>query len=156
MRSFPEYPVVAVGAVVFQEDSVLLVKRAQEPLQGEWSLPGGTVELGESLEAAVARETAEETGLTVDVGPVVAVLDRVEVQPGGRVEFHYVIVDYLCRLRTGTLVKGDDADDVCFAAIRELDEFRLTDNARQVIERAARMQDTPGPAPSAEGPHPWS
>ena len=95
-RSYPARPVVGVGAVVFDADRVLLVKRAHEPLKGEWSLPGGAVELGETLEAAVAREVLEETGLAVDVGPVVEVLDRVQHAADGRVEYHYVIVDYLC------------------------------------------------------------
>lgn len=117
------------------------MKRAHPPLKGEWSLPGGVVELGERLEAAVARETVEETGLAVDVGPVVAVFDRVEMRHDGRVEFHYVIIDYLCSARGGTLVRGSDAEDVCFAPVRELDAFRLTDQARQVIARAGQVQE---------------
>jgi len=137
----PDHPVVGVGAVVFRDDTVLLVKRAHAPLEGEWSLPGGAVELGESLETAVAREIAEETGLTVDVGPVVAVLDRVEVLRDGRVEFHHVIIDYLCLVRGGALARGSDAADACFAALEGLDAFRLTGKTRQVIARAAQMQE---------------
>lgn len=141
MRSRPDHPVVGVGAVVFQDDAVLLVKRAHAPLMGEWSLPGGVVELGESLEAAVAREIAEETGLAVGVGPVVAVFDRVTVLRDGGVEFHYVIIDYLCVVRGGTLARGSDAEDACFAALEELDAFKLTDKTRQVIELAVQMQE---------------
>src|SRR5439155_11424714 len=89
-------PIVGVGAVIFDGDRVLLIKRGHEPLKGEWSLPGGRVELGETLGQAVAREVLEETGLVVDVGPVVEVLDRVHRTPDGRVEHHFVIIDYLC------------------------------------------------------------
>src|SRR6185503_14872857 len=113
VRTFPDRPIVGVGAVVLDgEGRVLLVKRAHEPLKGEWSLPGGGVEIGETLEAALAREILEETGLTVAVGPVVEVLDRVEHAPDGRVEYHFVIIDYVCRALSGTLVCGSDADGV--------------------------------------------
>ena len=91
----PSGPIVGVGAVILDGDRVLLVKRGHEPLKGEWSLPGGAVEIGETLDAAVAREVLEETGLDVDVGPVVEVLDRIQRDADGRVEYHYVIVDYL-------------------------------------------------------------
>src|SRR5438552_13789207 len=103
MREYPVRPIVGVGAVVLDGDRVLLVKRAHEPLKGEWSLPGGAVEVGETLEAAVAREVREETCLEVEVGPLVEVVNRIVRDPGGRVEYHFVIVDYLCRPIGGTL-----------------------------------------------------
>ncbi len=135
-RTYPTRPVVGVGAVVFDADRVLLVKRANEPLKGEWSLPGGAVELGETLEAAVAREVFEETGLAVDVGPVVEVLDRVQHGADGRIEYHYVIVDYLCRARSDGLARGSDADDARWIALSELPACRLTDKATSVIRKA--------------------
>ena len=101
-RSFPARPIVGVGAVVVDDGRVLLVKRAQAPLKGEWSLPGGAVEVGETLSAAVQREVLEETGLVVSVGPIVEVLDRIHTDGDGRVEYHYVLIDYAC-----TVVGGD-------------------------------------------------
>lgn len=129
-------PVVGVGAVVLDGDRVLLVKRGHPPLQGEWSLPGGTVELGETLEAALAREVLEETGLEVGVGPVVDVFDRVERAPDGRIEYHFVIVDYVCTLGGGFLVHGSDAEDARWVPVRELPTYRLTAKANAVIQKA--------------------
>jgi len=133
-------PVVGVGAVIVDAGRVLLVKRAHEPLKGEWSLPGGTVELGETLETAVAREVLEETGLTVQVGPVIEVFDRIEHIPGGAIERHYVIVDYLCRAVGGALVHGSDADDARWVAVGDLAAYRLTDKAITVINKGLALE----------------
>ena len=138
MRQFPAQPVVGVGAVVLDGDRVLLVKRGHPPLKGEWSLPGGTVELGETLEAAVAREVLEETGLEVSVGQVVEVLDRVDRAPDGRIEYHFVIVDYACTVRGGSIASGSDAEDARWVPIRELPAYRLTAKASAVIVEARR------------------
>ncbi len=135
-RLYPSRPVVAVGGVLIDGDRVLLVRRGQAPLKGEWSLPGGGVEVGETLAAAVAREVLEETGLTVDVGPIVEVLDRIGYDAGRRVEYHYVIVDYLCRPTGGTLACASDAADVAWVHRGALDGYRLTPKARDVIARA--------------------
>ena len=140
MRKFPERPVVGVGAVVLDGGGrVLLAKRAHEPLKGEWSLPGGGVELGEALEAAVAREVREETGLVVEVGPVVEVLDRVERAADGRIEYHFVIVDYLCHATDGRLVSGSDADDVRWVPLEQLADYRITAKAAEVIGKAVDL-----------------
>lgn len=110
-REFPQAPLVGVGAVVVQHGRVLLVRRGHEPLKGHWSLPGGLIELGESLQTAVAREVEEETGLRVEPLELIEFLDRIH-REGDRVRFHYVIADYLCRVTGGTLKAASDADDV--------------------------------------------
>jgi 8-oxo-dGTP diphosphatase len=138
-RAYPVRPVVGVGAVIFDAERVLLVKRGHEPLKGEWSVPGGCVEIGETLEEAVAREVLEETGLKVDVGPVVEVLDRVRRAPDGRVEHHFVIIDYLCRVRGGALAHASDADDVQWVSIGEIGPYRISEKASAVIAKARRM-----------------
>src|SRR3954447_13888558 len=102
-RSFPPRPIVGVGAVVIDADRVLLVRRAQPPLEGHWSLPGGAVEVGETLSSAIQREVFEETGMVVSVGPIVEVLDRIHTDAEGRVEYHYVLIDYLCTAIGGAL-----------------------------------------------------
>jgi 8-oxo-dGTP diphosphatase len=114
-REFPEAPIVGVGAVIIEQNRVLLVQRGREPLKGKWSLPGGMLELGESLAEGVVREVQEETGLVVEVIELVELLDRVhrESGPDGeRVRYHYVIADYLCRVVGGTLHASSDADAV--------------------------------------------
>jgi len=135
-RKHPARPIVGVGAVILDGDRVLLVRRGHAPLKGEWSLPGGAVELGETLEAAVAREVIEETGLEVAVGQVVEVLDRIQRGPDGRVEYHFVIVDYLCTVRTGKVAHGSDAADVRWVPIADLSAHRVTDKAIEVIRKA--------------------
>ncbi|HUX44103.1 MAG TPA: NUDIX hydrolase [Terracidiphilus sp.] len=114
-REYPEAPRIGVGAVVVQEGRILLVRRGQEPLKGRWSLPGGLLELGETLTAGVAREVKEETGLSVEPLELVELLDRIHLEPtaeGERVRYHYVIADYLCRVTGGELKAASDAREV--------------------------------------------
>ncbi len=139
MRQFPDRPIVSVGGVVVDEGRVLLVRRAHEPLKGAWSLPGGVVELGETLVDALAREVEEETGLDVAVGPVVEVLDRVHRTADGRVEYHFVIIDYLCRPRGGLLASATDAADARWVDVDELARFDVTPKATEVIHRALEV-----------------
>jgi 8-oxo-dGTP diphosphatase len=139
VRTYPERPIVAVGAVILDGERVLLVQRAQEPLKGEWSLPGGAVEIGETLEAALVREVREETSLDVVVGPVVEVLDSIRRDAAGRAEYHYIIIDYRCRVRSGTsaaATRGTDAADVRWVPVEELDRYRVTSTAIAVIRKA--------------------
>jgi mutator protein MutT len=136
-RRFPEHPIVGVGAVVIHNERVLLGKRGHEPLMGEWSLPGGAVEIGETLEAAVVRELLEETGLHVEVGPVIEVFDRITLSPDGRVEFHFVIVDYLCSvIAPEELRPGSDVEALQWARESDLPDYRLTSMALAVIREA--------------------
>jgi 8-oxo-dGTP diphosphatase len=139
VRKYPERPIVGVGAVIVDGERVLLVKRAHEPLKGQWSLPGGAVEVGESLEAGLVREVREETCLDVTVGPVVEVLDRISRDANGRVEYHFVIVDYLCRVAGGTATCGSDAEDIEWARRDDLARYRLTSAATAVIAKAFAM-----------------
>ena len=147
-RLYPERPVVGVGAVIVQEGGVVLIKRRFEPLAGQWSLPGGTLELGETLEAGVAREIREETGLEVEVGPVIEVFDRILLDPDQRVRYHFVLIDYLCRPTGGTLAAGSDVAEAVLASPDELPRFRMTPKAVAVAERGLRM------AADAFGVHP--
>jgi len=110
-REFPEAPLVGVGAVVVDQGRVLLVRRGTEPLRGEWSLPGGLLEVGESLNAGVVREVREETGLIVEPLELIELLDRIH-RVGDRVRYHYVIADYLCSVVGGALNAASDADAV--------------------------------------------
>jgi ADP-ribose pyrophosphatase YjhB (NUDIX family) len=137
-REFPPAPVVGVGAVVVHDHKALIVKRAHEPRKGEWSLPGGHVELGESLHDAVRREIREETGIDVEVGPIVEVLDRVH-RVDGRVRYHFVIVDYLCAWIGGEVCAGDDADGVAWARNDELEAYGVNAVAARVIRKGLAL-----------------
>jgi 8-oxo-dGTP diphosphatase len=140
LRKYPDRPIVGVGAVILDAGRVLLIKRAHEPLKGEWSLPGGAVDAGETLEASVAREVFEETGLEVSVGPVVEVLDSIRHDADGRVEYHFVIVDYLCRVLAGTAAAGSDAAELEWTSVTDLERYQLTDVAVRVIAKAANLR----------------
>lgn len=146
-REYPERPIVGVGAVIEQDGRVVLIRRRYEPLAGQWSLPGGTLELGETLEAGVAREMLEETGLVVSVGPVIEVFDRIVHDAESRVRYHFVLVDYLCRPVSGQLQAGSDVDAAVFASPEELAGYRLTKKATAVIERGLQLaREAPRPA----------
>jgi 8-oxo-dGTP diphosphatase len=131
-REYPDRPVVGVGGVVVDNGRALIVKRAHEPRKGEWSLPGGIVELGETLVEAARREIKEETGLDVEVGEVLEVFDRVH-RLDGRIQYHFVIVDYLCRPIGGTLQAGDDAEGVAWVTADEIAAYGVNEFATRVI-----------------------
>jgi 8-oxo-dGTP diphosphatase len=133
-REFPDRPIVGVGGVVVQDGRALIVKRAHEPRKGEWSLPGGIVELGETLIEAARREIKEETGLDVEVGEVIEVFDRVH-RLDGRIQYHFVIVDYLCRPIGGTLQAGDDAESVAWVTADEIAAYGVNEFAARVIRK---------------------
>jgi 8-oxo-dGTP diphosphatase len=121
VREYPQAPMVGVGAVVIDGDHVLLIRRGQEPMKGQWSLPGGALEVGETLLDGVRREVLEETGLEVEPVALIEVLDRIVRDEDGRVQFHYVLVDYLCRVTGGKLCCATDAVDARWASLNELD-----------------------------------
>ena len=128
-----------MGAVIVSDGKVVLIKRRFEPLAGQWSLPGGTLELGETLEAGVAREILEETGLEVEVGPVVEVFDRILLDPDRRVRYHFVLIDYLCRPTGGSLAADSDVADAALVARDDIPSYRLTPKAAAVALRGLDM-----------------
>jgi len=135
----PAAPVVGVGGVLVRQGRVLLIRRGKEPLYGRWVVPGGTVELGEPLDEALVRELREETGLEVEPLELITVFDRIQ-RDGGRVLYHYVIVDYLCRWISGEARAASDALEVAWAAPSELDRFDLPTKALEVVQDAFRRR----------------
>ena len=141
-RQYPGQPIVGVGAVIIHGGKVVIVKRRFEPLAGQWSLPGGRLELGETLESGLAREMLEETGLEVEVGPVVDVFDRILLDPERKVRYHYVLIDYLCRPIGGALAHGSDVAAAELVDPGDLERYRLTPKATSVIEKAVIVART--------------
>jgi len=135
-RKYPDQPLVGVGAVIFRGEEVLLVRRGQEPARDAWSLPGGLVELGESLAAALRREVMEETGLIINILGITAVLDRIYRDDAGAIPYHYVLVDFLCDYESGDLTPASDITAARFVSLSELDRMDLPTFTAQVIRRA--------------------
>ena len=142
-REYPERPLVGVGGVVIDGERVLLTRRGREPLKGEWSLPGGLVEVGESLADAVRREIAEETGLEVRVEGIVKVLDRITRDKRRRVKYHYVLVDFLCRADGGVLRASSDVSEARWVRRRDLAKYSLRPATLRVIEKAFKAALSP-------------
>jgi ADP-ribose pyrophosphatase YjhB (NUDIX family) len=133
-REYPDSPLVGVGAIIIELDRVVLVKRAHPPLQGEWSIPGGALEMGETLRQAVAREALEETGLVVEVGELLGVYDRILRDADGRIRYHYVLVDFLCRRIAGELKAAADAAEARWFTSGEVSELSLAQDTGEVIK----------------------
>jgi 8-oxo-dGTP diphosphatase len=152
-RKYPNRPIVGIGAVIFEEEKVLLVKRGREPALGQWSIPGGCVDLGETLEQALIREVCEETHLEVEVLALVKVLERIFREPDERVAYHYVLIDFLCGCRGGVLSAGSDAAEARFVPLREFSAYGLAPVTVQVIHRAdgMRKEKNGGKLPSGLG-----
>jgi 8-oxo-dGTP diphosphatase len=134
-REFPEVPLVGVGAIIIESDRVLLVKRAKPPLQAEWSIPGGVLEVGELVREAAVREAREETGLTVEPMELLGVYDRILRNPEKRVQYHYVLIDFLCRPVAGNLLAASDAAEVRWVTRDELPAFNLAGDTLDVIHK---------------------
>ena len=134
-RDYPDRPIIGVGGVIVSQGRALLVRRATEPLRGEWSVPGGVLELGERLHDGVRREVLEETGLTVAPGPVLEVFDSIFSDPQGRTQYHYVLVDYLCRVVGGQARAGSDVSAVKWVREDELAALQLRESIERVVRK---------------------
>ena len=138
-REYPQTPLLGVGAVVLHRDNVLLVRRAQEPCKGEWTFPGGLVELGETLREAAVRETLEETGIRIRAGEVLEVVDSLVKGTGGRLRFHYSIVDVVCRYVSGSPRPGDDVSEVEWVPIKKALRMELAGVTGKVLRKALKL-----------------
>jgi ADP-ribose pyrophosphatase YjhB (NUDIX family) len=134
-REFPEHPLIGVGSIIIEGDRVVLVKRAHPPIQGQWSIPGGVLEVGEKVREAAVREAREETGLIVEPGELLGVFDRILRDPGHRVQYHYVLIDFLCRRVAGELHAASDAADVRWFNRQELPTLNLAEDTLEVIQK---------------------
>jgi len=134
-REFPEFPLVGVGSIIIENDRVLLVKRAHPPIEGQWSIPGGVLEVGELIREAAIREVREETGLIVEPGDLLGVYDRILRNPEKRVQYHYVLIDFLCSRAGGELHAASDAAEVRWFRREELPALNLAEDTQDVIRK---------------------
>ena len=137
-REFPEHPLIGVGAIIIEAGRVVLVKRAHPPIEGQWSIPGGVLEIGELVHEAAIREAREETGLIVEPGELLGVYDRILRDPEHRVQYHYVLIDSLCRRVGGELHAASDAAEVGWFMREDLAGLNLAEDTVDVIEKGLR------------------
>ena len=137
-RRYPRYPLLGVGALIFDGDCILMAQRGKPPLMGQWSIPGGLVETGESLAAAVRREVLEETGLEIDALGVLEIFERIIRDREGAAEYHYVLLDYICRVTGGSLSAGSDVCCVQWVRRGDLQAMDITEGTLTVIEKGFR------------------
>ncbi len=140
-RAYPAHPVIGIAGIVLDGNRVLLVKRGREPLKGIWSLPGGKLELGETLRDGVRREIREEAGLDVRVLEMVEVFERISPDDQGRTAYHYVLIDFLCETAGGVAQADDDAEEVAWVERDRIGEYETTEGALGVIEKAFAIRD---------------
>lgn len=141
-REYPDFPLVGVGAIIIDDGRVLLVKRGHPPLAGEWSIPGGVLEVGETLREAAIREAREETCLTVEPADLLGVYDRVLRDDEGRILYHYVLIDFLCRRVSGEARAADDADEVRWFTPEETGKLALPEDTAEVIRLGFQKADS--------------
>ena len=135
-RRYPKRPILGIGALIFRRGKILLVERGKEPLKGYWSLPGGALETGERLKDGLRREVLEETGLIVEPGEVFEIFERIMPDNKGLPEYHYVLLDYICRVMGGKLAAASDCSNAAWVTRKKLKDYKLTDGTLGVIERA--------------------
>jgi 8-oxo-dGTP diphosphatase len=140
-REYPERPLVGVGGVVIASGRTLLVRRGGPPLEGQWSIPGGMLEVGETLLEGVRRELLEETGIEVRVGALIEVFERINVDGDGKTQYHFVVLDYLCEAVRGQARAGSDVSDVAWASPSELSGYSVSETATRVILKAFQMAE---------------
>lgn len=135
-RDYPDRPIVGVGAVIVHDGRAVLIRRAGEPLAGEWSVPGGAVELGETVRGATEREAREETGLLVEAGEVIEVFDSITRDEAGREQYHFVLIDFLCRVVSGELRAGGDAAEARWVTAGELASLQVRESIAWLVSKA--------------------
>ncbi|HZR57788.1 MAG TPA: NUDIX hydrolase [Terriglobales bacterium] len=133
IREYPDRPLVGIGAIIVEDGRVVLIKRGHSPLLGEWSIPGGMLELSESMRQAAVREAQEETGLVVEATELLGVFDRIVRDDDGRTLYHYVLIDFLCRRVSGELKAAGDADDARWFTREEAGKLPLPEDTAGVI-----------------------
>ena len=129
-RLYPDQPVVGIGAVIIKEGEIALIKRGNEPSKGKWTIPGGLVELGENLKAAVIRETKEEVCLDVENPQLIDVVDNIDLDEHGKVKYHYIIIDYLVHVKSGNIQAASDAEELRWVPFVEVESYKLTASFR--------------------------
>ena len=139
-REYPEHPVVGVGAAIFEKGAILIVRRNQEPARGQWSLPGGMVELGETLLKALRRELWEEVAVSVEIGGLIGAFDRIFLDPDNRVQYHYVLIGYWGRIASGQPRPGSDISEVKLVPIKEIEAFEIDKELKATILKAVEMR----------------
>jgi 8-oxo-dGTP diphosphatase len=139
-REYPDRPMIGIGAIIIEDSRVLLIKRGQPPLMGEWSIPGGMLELAETVREAAIREAREETGLTVDPNELLGVFDRVIRDDQGRVQYHYVLIDFLCFRTSGEVLAAGDADEARWFTQEEVTKLPMAKDTAEVIRRGFKLQ----------------
>jgi 8-oxo-dGTP diphosphatase len=134
-REYPDAPIIAVGAIIRDGARIVVIRRDREPAKGRWTFPGGGIELGETVRDALRREALEETGLEVEAGELAAIVDRILPDDAGRIQYHYVILDFLARPVAGALRPGDDASDIRWVGLSELEQLDMTEQAKEIARK---------------------